>query len=210
MSLADRESDKPGSSLTHILLLVIISLIAVPLLLCGGCIFLVLNGVAKRDAEEAKAKQNAVDEAKGVGSEVFRNGIVVKVTAIAVEPIRFRVPFTTEEKPETENVIRINIEIYNRSGTRRINYDSYVSMTGIGTDLKDEFGNVMPQRNAWSKYETGHGGRMDPGQSASDLIVFEMPIAKAEKLTLTLRGRNIEADTDLHFTFKKADWLPRK
>lgn len=127
--------------------------------------------------------------------QAWTNGIVqVKITGAKIDfPTLVDLSYRLERKEDfasDEKTLLILFSIENVSDDRKIDFSSW----GYGgSRLTDNLGNKYKRSHFANASVKGHAREMSlyPGKSASDLISFEVPVAKAQYLRLELDGEQI-------------------
>ena len=106
-----------------------------------------------------------------------------------------------EDSQSKDALLILTVSITNKSDVKRLPYETWQGADfAFGRDfatLVDEHGNSYKRISFGFATEiTGQvkSGTVEPGDSLTDVLVFEKPIAKATTLTLELPGKNIGKD----------------
>lgn len=168
---------------------------------------------ARKEAQkkEEQAKEEAREKERKELDYAFKNrSVTIKDCMICITKmeIMHKVPLENAYSgrnsfSELDNYLVIEIVVYNKSETKKINFDSWAGdrlNMGSKATLKDEYDNGYKR----IVFEGGMliAGNKDhdsiyPDNFIIDRVVFERPINKAKKLTLILPGKNIEQEGDI-------------
>jgi hypothetical protein len=201
--------------------------IVVPALCCGlgGLGFIGLGKVA-HDADKAAkeagpvaahAAPQAANGAPDVGAiawtDTARFGDVgVRIASVSVEKVRL----TDLGRPASskDKQLQIRIAIVNGSRTRKVDFrDWNPELRGFGDDtaaLSDNLGNHY-RLTTWgvSAQVVGRlrpGTAIHPGNEVQDLLVFEVPVAAADYLILTLPGEAVGGTGQAKYKIPRSAW----
>jgi hypothetical protein len=187
-----------GSAISGLALLVVVATTG---LLVGG-ITRAANEAAERAAAASKAGTAGVlpsqNEQWPSADSVIRHGDVelrileAKIGHVPLTPFLGR----TEERQTDEALLRIEIEIANVSQTKKIDYLSFNA--DDEQRLTDNFGNTYRLVDFGSLSSRPIGsvrvGPIYPGEKLRDVLVFQVPIDRAEHLDLDLPGVYVDGD----------------
>lgn|GEM_PF-4311413 len=108
-------------------------------------------------------------------------------------------------EPKSEAGIAISVAVMSFSDKKKHTYTPWKDAV-----LKDELGNTYAQVRLNSNLikrlkVVEEVTRIDSGAEAADILLFEKPVAKATKFTLSLRGKNVDSPSDLVIRFTRKD-----
>lgn len=105
-----------------------------------------------------------------------------------------------------DKYLMILLVVENKSDTKKINLNTFAgtfaaALDHTGPTLTDNFGNTykvidFPGKDVGMQADNTS---IYPGKSATDLIVFELPVDKVESLKLEMAGKNVGANGTLRF-----------
>ena len=112
---------------------------------------------------------------------------------------------------EDDNYLVLDVIIYNKSSTKKINFDSWAGdrlNMGSKARLVDEYDNTY-KRIVFGAGTLIAGNKPNhsiyPENFITDRLVFETPIKTAKKLTLILPGENIGSSGEIKIEFDTTD-----
>jgi len=141
----------------------------------------------------------------------IQTSVIGEHTAVAVAPTFSPVPLKdmfgkTLPLDETRYFVFL-VGIENKSDQKKINYRGWGSnMFMAFAALEDNLGNKYKMISFGATGDVAGAKRSEsiyPGKSTSDILVFEMPVEKAESFTLRLDGANVQEARDLVFKFPR-------
>jgi hypothetical protein len=183
----------------------------------GGCVMLVNSinrDVAAKKMQRA-AKGGGDDSTPESGGTSVKPNAPVQfqdVTVTIKEIILDKVPLRdimNQKTTSTDKAVRIVLTIRNNSQTKKIDYSSWRGNFRSDSTFKDNLGNTYKGIEFGITAIVGavsSSASIHPGDTITDIIVFERPVDKATSFTLELKGENVGAKTDLKLTLNKADF----
>jgi hypothetical protein len=138
-------------------------------------------------------------------SPIRQGDVQVQVKSVRVGKVPLKEQFGNGGRTSKDVLLRIEIEVTNLSDTKKLDYHTWggTSMSfGKRTALADNFGNTYRLVNFGFSTEVAGATVADsvyPGKSVRDVVVFEEPIAKAERLDLELPASNFDGTGMLRF-----------
>lgn len=200
----------------------------------AGCVFLVggCTAVGSRAVQEAgdqpvqtdrrepgpefaprKSPPSLPRRAVALKEPVTIDGITVRITDVRLgkATLETRLGINRTSRYESdETYLLVGAEVTARSKTRRYEYATWRDVGLLNKRLlRDEHGN---------EYRTFYGSTTSDlvggigyaslydGQTATDLLVFERPVAAAERLELDLPGAKVGVKGDFRFLIPKSAW----
>jgi hypothetical protein len=149
------------------------------------------------DSQGGQATGNDAQQSQWIDAskQATRHGdVVVRVTSVTIDFVKGR---TFREFSSQEKLLLIRLQIDNVSDGRKLDYKSWSDSHSI---LADEAAQLTDSLNNRYKRVTfgiasSIEGQVDsesiyPGKSINDLLVFEVPVEKAEYLRLELPAKN--------------------
>jgi uncharacterized small protein (DUF1192 family) len=123
-------------------------------------------------------------------------GIAVVSAHIGVVPLVNRI--TKERGASKDDAMTFLIAVFNLDEAKKLNYSTWgadaFKLGGSSASLGDDIGNTY-KRIHYGATELPFGRRDNesvyPGKAVTDVLVFEIPVAKAKVLTLTLPLENV-------------------
>lgn len=153
---------------------------------------------AERDAAEAKAKADA--DAKELADRTATLGIFkVEIIKGGSGKIQVHDDIRRFTGPSKESHAWIKLRITNTSDKALRYYDPWCgkdfTLKRDFASLRDDVGNAYPRITfGFSQIPNGQlksRTRVEPEGSIVDILVFDAPVAKAERFTLTMPGENV-------------------
>ena len=138
-------------------------------------------------------------------SEAFLDGTKVNIVRSKISMVPLVEEFTGQESGSDTMHLIIELKIQNITETRKIDYLSWRRDLGSlqsNASLTDNFGNRYRYVEFVTKYPKGAVKSVSiyPGNSITDVLVFELPISKATSLKLKLPGENVGATSNIELT----------
>lgn len=149
----------------------------------------------------------------GLGKEFRMGDAAVVVTKV----IRGKVPLSDKirhgSSTSKDDLLAFEISIRNASDTKRLNYATW---NGSGFSLSRDYATLSDNfENPYKRIDFGFATEVvgasdesemvNPGDIVTDVLVFELPIAKAEWLELSLAAANVGAKEDVTVFVKLSD-----
>lgn len=196
---SDRDGYRDQQRVTTAILLVLLGLILMPFLICGGVLFL-------SDFGERRAKQEAADP-RNYATVGQRQRIAdVEVGLVSAERNRVQ---RDNGRTTDEHYLLLHIEIVNHSPTRRVTYRTWREFNfGSKTSAFDEHGNsIRPEDRhdpagavRWSK-------DINPGAGpVQDVLVYEVPLKVATTAFFVFDAREIGLIGEFRFKVPASAW----
>lgn len=162
-------------------------------------------GVAKSKNNPDDAKQ--VDWTKA-GRSATAGSIEVVLTSARIGKVQIQ-DFRDRVGQSENEALVVEIEIRNHSHSQKANYSSWagtsVDFGERAARMNDDVGNGYKRIDYGISKPVGRSedGSIYPGKSATDVLVFEVPVDAAKSMRLLLPGKTIGAEKDFQLAFPK-------
>ena len=159
------------------------------------------NAQLKARPKQAPATAPAAPKPKPAIPPAIRGDLVIGASPVAIKRIPLRNEITGKKTMSKNKLLAIEIAVLNRSETKKLQYRTWgaemLKLGGSSATLADDLGNTY--KGIYFGGLDTPVGRTDnesiyPAKAIVDVLVFELPIAKAKRLILTLPLANVGGD----------------
>lgn len=213
----DEEDDRPARrpSGGWFMPVMVCSVVVLTLACCGGGVL--FTGIFTKsvvDVIDEKMKPVADgDPAKRIPHDQPAEAKTFKVEIVSAKigKITRKMSFGDGTFTDKDDTISFVVRVTNTSDTKFTHYSTWADSAAFGQSqrakLKDEHGNSYFIQGNSSSPPVGSVKsivRVDPGKSVEDVLVFDLPVEKANDLTLALPGAAVAGGTNIEFRIPRS------